>query len=560
MSRAIGIDFGTSTSLAAEGDPLGGTTLAPLGRASTYLPSLLGITDAALVAGDAAGDLPERQIVRSIKRQITERGTTIPDPLHADATIDVDDAIVTVLRALAQGAREFFQLDAGTVRLGCPAMWDADQRSRLIRLAQRAGIPATEYNLIDEPIAAGMAWLSHRVRDHSNAVRGRVLVFDMGGGTLDVALLHTDTKSGRNGGEISVLASKGINKAGDDLDLAIRADLVAMIENLDLDLDAAARAEIDRRILTEARLTKIMLSTEDEAMVRIPLESRRLPTLRYTREQLEMVFAGQLDEAESLVWNVVKESHLTHEVHHSPEQLRAMSNSDAAQEIKHVLLAGGMSQIPAVRARLERMFPRAEFHDKVGRNIGPDEAIAAGLAETTSYDRVNLHRPSFDFLLEVPDGPTLTLYSAHSPLYESWQATQQSDLYYQCTLTTRQLPNQGIAQLRARSSMGDGVTFRLAGADQAGIPVQLGHEGVRFCIRPNGRITLTDGKGHQHMFRVDRWPVLRGRDHAFIQLEALNKQPAPTLESSHTQKEYDGGHQAREAREAREARRQRRAS
>jgi molecular chaperone DnaK (HSP70) len=523
--RVIGIDFGTSTSFAAEGDVARGVTLAPLGRATTYLPSLLGLAPSGLIAGDDAADLPEGQIVRSIKRCVTQRRESVPSPTGPEnPAVTVDDGIVVVLRHLAESVRAVgMELDAETIRLGCPAMWDASQRSRLLRLAREAGIPVQEHTLIDEPIAAGMAWLSHHLRERPAEVKGRLLVFDMGGGTLDVALLQVDSTFGEHSGEISVLSSKGVDEAGDALDQSIRQDLERMWRDLgiDLDTDPPARAEFERLLLSEAREAKVILSSTDKAFVQVAVSGRRLPTLTYTREQLEAAFKAQLDAAERLVWHVVRESFLTHEAHRSPSELRAVPHEEVARGVDRVLLAGGMSQIPAVRERLERMFPRAEVYSSVGSRVKADEAIVAGLAETAVYDRVNLHRPPFDFHLQLPGGNIVPLYKAHSPLYEGWLAMQRDDLYYETFIAPSELPANGRAQLQASSSMGTELAFRVGTQKLSGIEVPLGHKGVRFRIRPNGHISVMDGRGKAHRFRVNRWPVLRGKDHAVIQMERV---------------------------------------
>lgn len=168
------------------------------------------------------------------------------------------------------------------------------------------------------------------------------------------------------------------------------------------------------------------------------------------------------------------------------------------------------------------MFPHAVIYNDAGRRVGADEAIVAGLAETTAYDRVNLHRPSFNFSLDLPDGE-IQLYDAYSPLYESWLASQRSVLYYEKHVDGRSLPRSGVVHLRARSPLGETVTFQFGNADRPGIPFDLGHKGIRFRIRPNGYISITDGKGRTHNFRVNRWPVLRGRDHAAIEIERVEK-------------------------------------
>jgi molecular chaperone DnaK (HSP70) len=59
----------------------------------------------------------------------------------------------------------------------------------LLAIARRAGLPVAEAALVDEPVAAGIAWLTYRFLAHGERPTGSLLVFDMGGGTLDVAVL-----------------------------------------------------------------------------------------------------------------------------------------------------------------------------------------------------------------------------------------------------------------------------------------------------------------------------------------------------------------------------------
>ena len=68
-----------------------------------------------------------------------------------------------------------------------------------------------------------------------------------------------------------------------------------------------------------------------------------------------------------------------------------------------MVLAGGMSRIPAVARRLAELLPKAELHRRVG-DFHADEVVVAGLADTVGYDRISLHRPSFDFVLEWDHG------------------------------------------------------------------------------------------------------------------------------------------------------------
>ena len=78
-----------------------------------------------------------------------------------------------------------------------------------------------------------------------------------------------------------------------------------------------------------------------------------------------------------------------------------------------------MSQIPIVAQRLSEALPKAQVHARVG-HLAPDELVVGGLADTVGYDRISLHRPAYDFVLEW-DGGRRVIYEADSPLYQSWR-------------------------------------------------------------------------------------------------------------------------------------------
>ena len=61
-----------------------------------------------------------------------------------------------------------------------------------------------------------------------------------------------------------------------------------------------------------------------------------------------------------------------------------------------------------------------------------------------------------------------------------------------------------------------------------GIPIEFGHRDVRLRIRPNGGIGISDGRGRAHNLRVDRWPVLRGRDHTVLRMRRVQSRSEPT--------------------------------
>src|SRR5690606_29057487 len=118
-------------------------------------------------------------------------------------------------------------------------------------------------DLIDEPVAAGIAWLSRRRPDTS--VPLRIVVFDMGGGTLDVAVLDVRGVRAR---DVSVLAALGNTFAGDALDEAIAEDIEELI-GIDVEtLPNPARARL--RLADAAREAKLALTADTEYPVSLP--------------------------------------------------------------------------------------------------------------------------------------------------------------------------------------------------------------------------------------------------------------------------------------------------
>src|SRR4051794_21121277 len=97
--HALGVDFGTSTSLVAERMGLAAASVVPIGRTTSWLPSLAGMTEAGLIVGEAAEDLSPQLVIRSIKRAITEHRDVVSIPgLGRD--VEADLVISAVLREI----------------------------------------------------------------------------------------------------------------------------------------------------------------------------------------------------------------------------------------------------------------------------------------------------------------------------------------------------------------------------------------------------------------------------------------------------------------------------
>lgn len=530
----LGVDFGTSTTLIAESMPAGRPTVVPIGHAESWMPSAAAVSGDALVVGEDALTHNPSALITSVKRCITGRAVVARS---ADGSVerDADEVIGAVLREIANRARadRLPISDKGVTRLGCPAMWDADQRERLLGLAETAGFNVGPSTLIDEPIAAGLNWIGWRTQQREYFDGERVLVFDMGGGTLDVAVLDVTTGPLRDP-EIYVLASDGLNEAGDVLDGTIVADLEIALGDQGIELEALPDADLARAYLMRAAAeAKVDLSTYHETQVHVGYQAGNLPSLHYTREQLGDAMRPQLERAWSLILSTLRASYLARTDGAVTSALRQISEESLTSNVHHVLLAGGMSRSSAVEKFLSRKLPNARIHTFPGTN-GPQEAIVAGLAENTSYGQVNLHRPAFDFVLEFSaregDVTRVPLYRAHTKLYEWWEAVSRDRLRYEwpggATAVNRDsarfLPATGYGQLAVYAMDGTPVELRHKETDVPALKVAFGHSGVRFTLSPEGRVNITDGRGTSQSFRVTHWPVLTG---GFARLALPVKEP-----------------------------------
>lgn len=525
--HAIGIDFGTSTSLLAERKALDPVGILPLGHSNRWLPSLAGIESGRLVVGEDAENLPVDRIIRSVKRAITERRTHIE--IVADEgthQVDADEVIVALLRELvARAAAAGRPLQGGDeVRLGCPAMWDGEQRRRLVSLAERAGLSIHASSLVDEPIAAGIAWVTHRYLAHGHSPEGRLLVFDMGGGTLDIGVL--DVVGGARP-KISVLSAVGVDKAGDALDRSIADELTRGLAEKGFDTEQLPQGrQLEAALLRTAREAKVRLSRQKRHPIVVPGLGAQLglPTLTYERAQLEELFRPQMQEAEEFVWAALRAAKLTEVPSRAPDELRGMDANQLSEDVDFVLLTGGMSRIPYVERRIGELFPKAQVHDDAG--VEAEETVAAGLADTTAYERLNLLRPGFDFVLEyTADGQRCveTIYPAHTPFYEPWEALSKTVLGFECSGDRFPGPKQGTGGLRVRTPSGDFLLLRYEGKEMAGIELQLG-PGMTFKIYPNGQLTIRDAARRQLSLRVVGWPIIRGPGYASLVMERLRPQ------------------------------------
>jgi molecular chaperone DnaK (HSP70) len=470
VTGTAGLDFGTTTTLLATSEGV-----VPLGKLRAWLPSLIGFDDdGSVLVGEEADEAAPGQTIRSVKRAITKRWNTVRDAALVRAgTVIADELIVDLLRAVGDRAweRGLDLADAGSVAVGCPAVWDGGQRRRLVSLLNRAGIAAGVSDLVDEPVAAGIAWLVEQPR---TATPMRLLVFDMGGGTLDLAVIDVRGPDDR---DVYLLAAVGRAEAGDALDEAIAADLA---RDLRVDELTQHRREL---LLDAARRLKERLSDQDEDVA--VLRREEFPAGNeawYDRPRLEAALAPQLDRAMESVLLALRIAYLTGAPDATP--VSWPPDEDLLGGVDVVLLSGGMSQVPAVADRLRKHFPPRTTITLA--TDPPEQAVALGLTRAAPFRRNTRYALPYDIRLEWDEGQqSRVIYDAYMPILESWwiERSWDGELKFRCTGHGLALPDRGTAVLRT------------GGGDMDGHPVALNGERFELSIYPSGRIVLVDGVG-----------------------------------------------------------------
>eukprot|EP00241_Pyramimonas_parkeae_P005206 CAMPEP_0114227524 /NCGR_PEP_ID=MMETSP0058-20121206/1839_1 /TAXON_ID=36894 /ORGANISM="Pyramimonas parkeae, CCMP726" /LENGTH=369 /DNA_ID=CAMNT_0001338377 /DNA_START=384 /DNA_END=1493 /DNA_ORIENTATION=+ len=217
-----------------------------------------------------------------------------------------------------------------------PVEFTLEQRAATVRAGEAAGFRMVR--ILDEPVAAAIAFGLHRGTSERT-----VLVYDMGGGTLDVALLLLELQTRT----FLVLGAKGDpHLGGEDFDRALAAHLAGKPSDQHDSLDPA--------LLRAVELAKRELSHHISASVQLPNQ----PDLVISRNMMEEVCAELIQRAMEPVYQVL------HETGTSPE------------EVDDVVMVGGSSRLVAIRQKLNIF-----FDGKLRTNdVDPDTAIAIGSA------------------------------------------------------------------------------------------------------------------------------------------------------------------------------------
>jgi molecular chaperone DnaK len=375
VSRAVGIDFGTSNSAVAVLDRDGRPRILTTLEGATTMPSMVGFVmdRGALrpVVGEKARALALHQpdaVVFGAKRLLGRRAddpdvqrwaTTLPFKIvpapNGDAWIEVRGLKLApqliaalILAELKLTAERYFTDTVTAAVITVPAWFDAVQRQAIKDAAELAGLAVRR--LVSEPTAAALGHGAHRGVSH------RYAVCDLGGGTFDVSLCDVTD------GLFEVLATAGDTMlGGDDIDRVVVEQLATAVRGSGGDVLADPAARV--RLRAEAQRVKHLLS--DSAIADVSL-----PRLGHSASGAAVDLARLMRRDELELWSAPVIRRLE-----APCQAALGRAGLRREDLDEVLLVGGMTRMPAVRRRIAQVFGR---EPTVIPN--PDEVVAVGAA------------------------------------------------------------------------------------------------------------------------------------------------------------------------------------
>lgn len=370
MSKVIGIDLGTTNSCVSvmEG---GSAKVIENSEGARTTPSVVAWTDSEQLVGQPAKRQavtnPENTVFEA-KRLIGRRyddSTVVKDAKalsykvvkadNGDAWVEIkgkkyspQEISAQVLQKMKKTAEDYLGTTVTQAVITVPAYFNDAQRQATKDAGKIAGLEVLR--IINEPTAAAMAFAVDK------GGSGKVVVVDAGGGTHDVSVLDIGD------GVIEVLSTNGdTHLGGADFDDAVFRFLVDVFQKengMDLTKDKMAV----QRLKEAAEKAKIELSSATETEINLPYITADSSGPKHLVTKLSRAKFDSLTE--KLVERII-----------APCKLALKDAGLAVGDIKEVLLVGGTTRIPAVKAAIKKFFGK-----EPNNSVNPDEAVAIGAA------------------------------------------------------------------------------------------------------------------------------------------------------------------------------------
>ncbi len=353
MAKIIGIDLGTSNSAAAvmEG---GKTTLIPSAEGTTLggkaFPSYVAFTkDGQLLVGEPARRQAVTNPTGTVSAFKRKMGTDFKYNINGkDFTPQQLSAFV--LQKIKKDAEAYLGEKIEKAVITVPAYFNDNQRQATKDAGAIAGLEVVR--LVNEPTAASLAFGIDKV-----GTEQKILVFDLGGGTLDVTIMEMGAE-----GTFEVLSTSGDTQlGGTDMDKAL-IDYIAeefkKTDGVDLRNDKMAT----QRLQEAAEKAKIELSNVLETDINLPFitadaSGPKHLTMKLTRATLENLVRPIVERCKTSIDNAISDAKLS------------------VNDITKIILVGGPTRMPIVQQFVEKHVGK-----KVERGIDPMECVSFGAA------------------------------------------------------------------------------------------------------------------------------------------------------------------------------------
>ena len=354
MSRAVGIDLGTTNSVVAvlEG---GEPTVIANAEGFRTTPSIVAFTkDGEVLVGETA----KRQAVTNVDRTLASvkrhMGTDWKSDEIDGKKYTAQEISARTLMKLKRDAETYLGDKVTDAVITVPAYFNDAERQATKEAGEIAGLNVLR--IINEPTAAALAYGLDRGKEDE-----LILVFDLGGGTFDVSLLEVGKDDDFS--TIQVRSTSGDNRlGGDDWDERVVKWLSEQFKNstgVDVSKDKIAL----QRLKEAAEQAKKELSNSTSTQIQLPylsLTENGPANLdeTLTRAKFEELTKDLLERTRKPFEDVIKEAGVK------------------VGDIAHVVLVGGSTRMPAVTELVKQLTGGREPN----KGVNPDEVVAVGAA------------------------------------------------------------------------------------------------------------------------------------------------------------------------------------
>ena len=345
MERIIGIDLGTTNSLAATVFDDGPEVIEASGE-SSIIPSVLSWTDSGWIVGEKAWESsisnPENTIF-SIKRlmgrslkdlgnsinelpyQIVEAQRQLIKVKIGEKEYTPQELSAEILKKVKMNAESVLGEPVKKAVITVPAYFDDAQRQATRDAARFAGLEVAR--IINEPTAAAIAYGLDEKKE------GHFAVYDLGGGTFDISILKLSGKI------FKVIATHGNTQlGGDDFDKAVADDIKKKIQKIHPDVQFDdPESKLLLKKTAESIKKELSFSTETSYSMELPKTGLTFDGICKI-EEFETLIDPMIEQTMESCNHVLLEANLT------------------VEQIDEVVLVGGSTVIPKVRRRIESFF------------------------------------------------------------------------------------------------------------------------------------------------------------------------------------------------------------